>query len=121
MDLSNRATISSKVPELDSLYVYKTTHEATFTHREQLGTGYRYKSYKALNSAGEDEMHVYHQTVVIDEVMKGLTLVTKNNDAKAVEEFFKGSIELIENTPQLVKAFKAAKSTPRELSIRYTY
>lgn len=121
MDLSNRATVSSKVPELDSLYVYKTNHEAEFTHREQLGTGYRYKSNKALMSAGEDEIHVYHQTVEIDGVTKGITLVTKNDDEKAVKEFFKGSIELIENTPQLIKSFKSAKSTPQELSIRYTY
>ena len=121
MDLSKKDTVSSKVPELDSVYVYKTNQEAKFTHREQLGTGYRYKSHKALFQAAEDEIHIYHQTLVVDKVMRGVTVVTKCDKVTPVKALFSEVKKKIKEDEATKKLFFATKSTPREIGVYFTY
>lgn len=120
-DISNRSTISNKIPNIDSLYVYQTRHKAKFTRRLQLGTGYRYRMNKAVVRAGEDEIYTYHRTTVIDGVEHGLTLVTKDARYRAVQKWFNEQAGVIAANKPLLDKFKKAKSTPRELGITYTY
>lgn len=119
IDLANRKTVSKRTPEIDSLYVYSTRHKAKFTHRHQQGVGYKYTNHKAILKAGENEIHIYHRTALIDGVTNGLTMVTKDGGFRKVQKFFKDSIEQIENDPQLLAKFKAAKPSPAELGIYY--
>lgn len=119
--LSGRNTVSKKVPEIDSLYVYSTRHTVKFTHRQQPGIGYRYTNHKALERAGEDEMHVYHRTAKIRGVKQGLTMVTKNPKFREVQRFFNEQIKAIEDDDKLFEKFSHAKTTPTELGIYYTY
>lgn len=113
--------MSSKIPEIDSLYVYRTHHKIKFTRRHQLGEGYRYTVKKAILKAGEDEIYIYHQTATIDGVTKGLTMVTKNSKFRDVQKWFKEQISKIESNEDFLKTFKSAKSTPVELGIYYLY
>lgn len=121
IDLSNRNTTSKKIPEIDSLYVYHTRHKTKFKHYHQLGSGYRYTNHKSILKAGEDEIHIYHQTVTINGVTKGLTMVTKNSKVRQVQKFFKEQIEVIKFDDELFDKFSHAKATPVELGILYTY
>lgn len=119
--LAGRNTVSSKIPEIDSLYVYQTRHKVKFTHRHQLGIGYKYTSHKAILRGGEDEIHIYHQTVTIRGVTQGLTMVTKNGKFRDVQRWFKEQIIAIDNSDDLFDIFSHAKSSPRELGIYYLY
>ena len=121
IDLSNRNTTSKKTPEIDSLYAYATRHRAKFTHRHQLGTGYNYTNHKAILTAGEDEIHIYHRTATIKGVSKGLTMVTKNSKVREVQKFFTEQIKAIEADAKLFDKFIHAKASPSELGIYYTY
>lgn len=118
--LSGRNTRSSKVPEINSLYVYATRHKQKFTHRNQPGIGYAYKNHGASLRAGEDEIHIYHRTAEIRAVRKGLTLVTKSPKFRDVQRFFNDQIKAIEENDKLFEKFSHAKSTPIELGIYYT-
>lgn len=119
--LSGRNTKSSKIPEIDSLYVYQTRHKVKFTHRNQPGVGYRYTNHGAVLRAGEDEIHIYHGTTEIRGVTKGLTMVTKDSDEIAVCNWFIEQTKLIESDDKLFEKFSHAKSTPVELGLLYAY
>lgn len=121
MNISNRNTVSKKIPEIDSLYVYSTRHKAKFTHRHQLGNGYRYMNHNAIQQAGEDEIHIYHRTVIIKGISQGLTMVTKNGKFRDVQKWFSEQIIAIDADDELFEKFRNAKSTPIELGLRYTY
>lgn len=121
MNISDRNTQSKRIPEIDSLYVYKTRHSIPFTHRQQPGEGYRYTSQKAIEQASEDEIHIYHQTAVIDGVENGLTMVTKSDNVDDVEQFFKDSIEEIADDKKKTSSFKLAKTAPSQIGVYYTY
>lgn len=120
-NISSRSTVSKKVPEIDSLYVYNTRHKAKFTHRHQLGTGYRYTNHNAVFNAAENEIHIYHRTATIRGVTRGLTMITKNHKVRDVQKFFNDQIKEIDSNDSLFDAFSHAKSTPMELGIRYLY
>lgn len=121
IDLSNRNTTSKKIPEIDSLYCYATRHKAKLTHRHQSGSGYRYTNHNAVMKAGEDEIHIYHRTVTIRGVAKGLTMVTKNPKFREVQRFFNEQIRAIGADDKLFEKFSHAKATPQELGIYFTY
>ncbi len=121
IDLTNRNTVSKKTPEIDSLYVYQTRHKAKFTHRHQLGTGYKYTNHKAIITAGEDEIHIYHRTATIRGVTQGLTMVTKNSKYRQVQKWFNEQIKAIEEDDKLFEKFSHARATPIELGIYYVY
>jgi len=119
--LVSRQTISKKIPEIDSLYVYATRHKVKFTRRNQPGIGYKYTNHNALERAGEDEIHIYHRTATIRGVTKGLTLVTKNSKYREVQRWFNEQIIAINDDNKLFDKFSHAKSTPQELGIYYVY
>lgn len=119
--LSGRNTKSSKIPEIDSLYVYQTRHKVKFTHRNQQGIGYKYTNHNAIQRAGEDEIHIYHRTATIRGVSKGLTMVTKNGKFRDVQKWFNEQIIAIDANEELFEKIRHAKSTPIELGLRYTY
>jgi hypothetical protein len=119
--LSGRNTQSKKIPEIDSLYVYETRHRIKFTHRHQKGIGYRYTNHNALERAGEDEIHIYHRTVTIRGVTKGLTMVTKQGKFREVQRWFNEQIIAIEGNDELFDIFSHAKTTPVQLGLRYDY
>lgn len=119
--LSARNTQSNSIPEIDSLYVYQTSHKVKFTHRHQLGIGYRYTNHGALLRAGEDEIHIYHRTATIRGVTHGLTMVTKNNKFREVQRWFNEQIIAINENDELFDKFRHAKATPQELGIYFTY
>lgn len=121
IDLKNRNTVSKKTPEIDSLYAYDTKHRVKFTHRQQLGAGYKYTNHKAIMNAAEDEIHIYHRTVEIKGVTKGLTMVTKNSKFREVQKFFNEQAKAIEADEKLFDIFSHAKATPVELGLLYTY
>jgi hypothetical protein len=121
IDLRNRSTTSKKTPEIDSLYVYATRHKVKFTHRHQLGVGYKYTNHKAILTAGEDEIHIYHRTAEIRGVTQGITLVTKNGKFREVQRWFNEQIKAISADDALFEKFSHAKATPRELGIYYLH
>lgn len=118
MDLSNRSTVSKKIPEIDSLYVYHTRHEVKkLVQRQQPGENYRYKNHKALEVADEGEIYIYHRTAIVDGVRKGVTIVTKEHRKGEIDKFISNSIKLL-NADQK-QLFKTAKNSPTELGIYY--
>jgi hypothetical protein len=121
MNISDRTTISKKIPEIDSLYVYKTRHKAKFTHRKQEGEGYRYTLKKAILRASEGEIHIYHRAAEINGVMRGLTMVTKNDKFREVQKWFTEQIKEIKVDEKLTAKFMGAKYSPMELGIYYLY
>lgn len=121
MDISNRTTISKRIPELDSLYVYATRHKIKFTHRHQPGTGYRYTVRNAILRAKEGEIHIYHRTATIRGVTQGLTMVTKQGKFREVQRWFNEQIKEIDSNDNLFEAFSKAKPTPTELGLYYFY
>lgn len=121
MDISKRDTVSRRIPEIDSLYVYQTRHKTGFNQRQQSGDGYRYTNHKAIEKAGEGEIYIYHQTFVIDGIMKGLTLVTKDKRKTYVQKFFNDSISSIKKDKYRLQIFKEAKQTPEQIGLYYMY
>ena len=119
MDISNRNTVSKRIPEIDSLYVYATRHKIKFTHRHQTGTGYRYTVKNAILRAKEGEIHIYHRTAEIRGVTHGLTMVTKCSKVRKVQRWFKEQIELIEKDDTLFDKFSHAKPSPTELGLYF--
>lgn len=119
--IANRSTVSKRVPEIDSLYVYHTRHTAKFHHRKQPGIGYRYMSKKVLLLGGEGEIHIYHKTFKIRGVSKGLTIVTKNSKVRDVQKWFNEQVKLIESDDKLFDKFCHAKPSPSEIGLYYTY
>lgn len=120
-DISSRNTISRRIPEIDSLYIYSTRHKSKFTHRHQEGGGYRYKTKGILLYAKEGEIHIYHRTVTIRGVTKGLTMVTKNGKYREVQRWFNEQIIVIDSDNKLFEKFKRATVTPSELGLLYMY
>lgn len=121
-DISKEPTRSNKIPEIDSLYVYKTKRSGVkFTRHLNKGTGYRYRTHRAIVNAGEDEIYDYHRTVKINGVENGLVLVTKNSKFKEVQKWFNEMIKDIEEDDRIFSKFKAAKSSPQELGLFYLY
>lgn len=120
-NLSNRNTISKKIPEIDSLYVYQTRHNAKFTHRHQIGAGYRYMSKKVMLQATEGEMHIYHRTATIRGVKRGLTMVTKNSKFRDVQRWFNEQIVAIDADDNLFGTFSHSSFSPKEMGIYYLY
>lgn len=121
MDISNRKTVSKRIPELDSLYVYATRHMSKLTHRIQEGVGYRYTVKKAIFRAVEGEIHIYHRTATIRGVTQGLTMVTKNPKFREVQRWFNEQIKEIDSNDNLFDAFSKAKPTPTELGLYFFY
>jgi hypothetical protein len=111
----------SRLPELDTLYVYKTSHEATFHHRVQEDEGYPYLLAGVPQHSKENEIHIYHMTVVIDDVMQGITIVTKQSKAKLLKKWLNDQVKVISDSPDLTKSFKQAKERPTSLGIKYIY
>lgn len=120
-DISNRNTNSKNIPEIDSLYVYKSRHNFKFHHHHQLGVGYRYMSKRALLKAGEDEIHIYQRSAEINGVKMALTMVTKNSKPTVVKKWFNAQIKEIKGNEALFERFKQASTTPSELGIYFTY
>lgn len=120
-ELSRRSTSSNKIPEIDSLYVYKTRHNIKFSHRNQPGTGYRYMNKKAVMKAGEDEIHIYHRTAKINGISMGITMVTKDGRVRTVQKWLKEQIKEIETSEALFERFKQGTHSPVELGLYYTY
>lgn len=121
MNIANRTTVSKRIPEIDSLYVYSTRHKIKFTHRHQLGDGYRYTVKGVVMNSAENEIHIYHRTAEIRGVRHGLTMVTKNDRFRDVQRYFKEQIQAIEDDDKLFDKFSHASAKPTELGIYYTY
>jgi hypothetical protein len=121
MDISNRKTVSKRIPELDSLYVYTTRHKVKLTHRKQEGIGYRYTVRNAILKAKEGEIHIYHRTAKIRGLTHGLTMVTKNAKFRDVQKWINEQIKLIESDDKLFDKFSHAKPTPAELGLYFVY
>ena len=121
-DISTRTTTSKKIPEIDSLYIYRTKRSGVkFTRHLNVGNGYRYTVKKAILKGGEDEIYDYHRTAKIYGVEHGLVLVTKNSNFNQVRTWFNEQIKSIETDVELLKKFKAAKSSPHEIGLYYLY
>lgn len=122
IDISKRTTTSNKIPEIDSLYFYKTSRKGVkFNRHLNKGTGYRYTIKKAILKAGEDEIYDYHRTAKINGVEHGLVMITKNASFRDVQKFFKEQIAEIESNDLLFNKFKAAKSSPQEIGLYFVY
>jgi len=121
IDISNRNTVSNKIPEIDSLYIYKTNNSIPFTVNKQEGVGYRYQNHKTIQKGSVGEIYIYHQTAVIDGTENGLTIVTKCSKKMITKKFFKDSINTIKASKDLTAQFKAAESSPTEIGIYYLY
>jgi len=115
-------TPTSKIPEIDSLYVYKTRlNGLKFTGHLNKVDGYRYTHHKVILRANENEIYDYHRTISMNGVERGLVMITKNPNSKEVQKWFNDQIKKIESDDELFIVFKSAKSTPQELGLYFTY
>lgn len=113
-------TNAKNLPQIDSVYVYNLNRPVPFTHREQPEAGYRYKNRNVLLQSNEDEINIYHQSVEINGVLKGITMVTMDDDKKRVQKLFKGVAKEVSSDPEKLAVFNAA-SKPVQLAIMHLY
>lgn len=118
--INAKMTLAKNLPQIDSLYVYNIGRETPFHHREQPDEGYRYKNRNAIISSKENEIHIYHQSAVINGVIKGITLVTLDNNDNSVKKFFKNAIEEIGKDEGKLAIFNKA-SKPVQVDIFHLY
>lgn len=108
------------IPQIDSVYVYNERRAIKFSHREQPEEGYRYKNRHALLQSKENEIHLYHQTIEIGGVLKGITIVTMDADKKRVHAFLKTVAKEVKSDPNKLAIFNSA-SIPVQLDIFHIY
>lgn len=113
-------TSARYLPQIDSVYVYNLNRPVKFTHREQFEEGYRYKNRHVLIQSQENQIHIYHQSVKIKGVLKGITVVTLDDDAKRVKAFFKSAISQIKADSTKLGLFYSA-GKPVQLDIFHVY
>lgn len=112
MGVSDVKRVSSRVPELDSLYVYHTRHEVKEVVKRLQPSVYRYTVNGVVLQ--DDGIYTYHKTLVLDGVRKGITIVTKEHRITKIKDFFKA----VEKDIPLA-SFKTATATPHNLNIKY--
>jgi hypothetical protein len=117
----DRKQSSKRIPEINSLYAYRTRHKAKFTHRHQAGSGYKYTNHNAILKSSDDGVHIYHMTATIKGVTNGLTLVTHDSSTRRVRKFFTDQIKAIKSSDTAFDRFSHATSTPVELGIFHHY
>lgn len=112
MGLPNSKRVSSRIPELNSLYVYDTRHEVKEVVKRLQPSVYRY----TVNGfvLQDEGIYTYHKTLVLDGVRKGITIVTKEHRITKIKEFFK---EVEKDIP--IASFKSATASPHNLNIKY--
>ena len=108
------------LPQIESVYVYNLNRPVEFTHREQPEAGYRYKNRNVFLESREGEIHIYHQSIEIDGILKGITMVTLDADEKRVKKFFKTVAPEVENNPAKLAVYNVA-SKPVQLDILHLY
>lgn len=113
-------TSAKYLPQIDSIYVYNVKRDIPFTHRAQPEAGYRYKNRNVLLQSKENEIHLYHQSVEIDGVLKAITMVTMDDNKKRVEKFFKDAVKVLKGDEKRLAVFNVA-SKPVQLDILHLY
>lgn len=108
------------LPQIESVYVYNLNRPVEFTHREQPEAGYRYKNRNVLLQSNEGEIHIYHQSIEIEGVIKGITMVTLDGNAKRVKKFFGTVKKQIQEDSARMEVFHAA-GKPVQLAILHLY
>lgn len=121
-DISKRSTVSKRIPEIDSLYVYKTSRKGVkLTRHLNKGSGYRYTTRNVIMKGSEDEIYDYHRTALIGGVEHGLVIVTKDGRYREVQKWIKQQIAHISESDVLLSRFKSATSSPQELGLLYMH
>ena len=118
--MKNKMASARYLPQIDSVYVYNLNRPVDFTHREQPEEGYRYKNRHLLLQSKENEIHIYHQSIEIDGVIKGITMVTLDGDEKRVKKFFKSISKEVESDQAKLGVFYQA-GKPVQLDIFHLY
>lgn len=118
--LKNKMTNARYLPQVDSVYVYNLNLPVPFTHREQPDAGYRYKNRNVLLQSKKGEINIYHQSIEIDGILKGITMVTLDSEKKRVEKFFKTIAKEIKKDQEKLKIYANA-GKPVQLNILYLY
>lgn len=118
--VKNKMTNARYLPQIDSVYTYNLTLPVKFTHREQFEAGYRYKNRNVLLQSKEGEINIYHQSIVINGIIKGITMVTMDSDKKRVKKFFSTIAKEVEANPTKLIIFNTAKK-PVQLDIFHLY
>lgn len=102
----------SRFAEIDQLYVWNASTEIEFTQVKQ--REFKYQEEGKIKTAEAGKIYVYSQTVTIDKVTKGLTIVSFEKRKTAIKNFFDKSISKIDK-----KTFNTAQNRPVKLGIKY--
>lgn len=113
-------TNARHLPQIDSVYAYNLNRPVEFTHREQPEEGYRYKNRNVLLKSKPNEIHLYHQSIEVDGVLKGITMVSLDADQKRVKKFFKTIAKQVEGDKNKQALYNIA-GKPLQLGIFHIY
>lgn len=111
---------AQNLPQINSIYAYNMKRETPFQQRHQETEGYEYVDRHSILRTDKSGIFIYHQSAVVNKVLKGLTMVTLDSDAKRVKAFFKKSIKEIAKDPTKASIFYTARS-PIQVGILYLY
>ena len=104
-----------KLPELDELYVFKTSAKTNLKQKQQ--PEYKYMSHGIILTAPEGEIYTYMETFEIDGVNIGISLVTKESRKTYIAKFFKQAIKDIRNNK--ADQAKNCKLSPSKIGLSY--
>lgn len=111
---SRTSVENSRYPELNEVYAWQTSAHFEFQQVKQ--PRYPYREGNEIKTAEPGQVYVYSQSIVVNKVCKGITLVTKEKRKTYVKEFFNKVEELLEKDPS---KFLKAQETPAKLGISY--
>lgn len=111
---------SRYLPQIDSVYAYNLNRPVPFTHREQAEEGYRYKNRHQIIQSKENEIHIYHRSIIIDGVIKGITMVTLDGDSARVKKFFSKVAKIVKSDQTRLQLYYMSHK-PVQLDIFHVY
>jgi len=118
--LKNRMSNARYLPQIDSVYVYNETRLLPFHHRPEPDAGYRYKNRNVLLKSKQGEIHIYHQSIEINGVIKGITIVSLDDNEKRVKKLLESVKKTVSEDPARLAVYNTAFK-PVQLDILHLY
>lgn len=110
-------------PNIDKLYIYNQGSSERLIFKKLRRTvqdiEYRYKQSNIPLKAEPGEIIHYAKSFTINDKTRTFLLITKNDDTKSINEFFKSSAELVKKSH--LDKFNRASQVPIETDIWYEY
>lgn len=103
------------LPEIDEVYIFKTNFDSEL--RQKVQPEYKYMNHGIPETAKEGEIFTYMETVNIDGLNRGITLVTREHRKSYIKKFFtqvKKELNADKN-----KQFRTATLRPQRIGLTY--